>query len=173
MSQIKQLHPKEGVTLLAVKVPEGAYDFAYHRADWQNEYNVIEWKQPLEVIGSFHKNQGAYVIDDEFDYKVLGIIKDIKEKTWQTIMPDPEIIGEVDDGAYRIEEFYGYTDYINEENAFDTATESAMSLLEKHGVYSKNPIPVPQFNGDYDKDWVYAYEQAQANTGTWVILQRI
>lgn len=173
MNNIKELHPKEGVVLLAVKVPDGAYDFVYYESDCHTEFNVIEWKEPLQKIGSFVKSEGGYIIDDDFDYMILGTPDQITEEVWQGIMLC-DLIG----GIGGVGGQWLYPDYQRSNcDGFEKATESAMSFLEANEVYSVNPKLHP---ADIETMSIEHYirlednwNKAEANTGTWVLLLKL
>lgn len=151
MSQIKQLQPKEGVALLAVKVPEGAWKFSITSGD-----NNLHYK-----IGTIR-----HIYDlPEGNWRLLGIATDIPEEVWKGIVHKQSTFGD----------YY----YVSNGKSFETATEAAMSFLEANEVYSVNPL------GDEPKDrpdlGLYTkiirekhmmWQQAEANTGTWVILAK-
>lgn len=157
MSQIKLLQPKEGVTLLAVKVPEGADEICIPNVYITPHLQI--WMPPRRVLPD-----GEDIIElPEGNWQLLGIATEIPEEVWQGIMPK---------GKVRYKDFVG--GYL-----FKKATDAAISMLEAHEVYSVNPIPVPeaQFdergNGGYCEKWIKEYEKAEANTGHWVILKRV
>ena len=78
MSQIKQLQPKEGVTLLAVKVPEGAHSFDVDR-------NPLLKNEQLFFRAEFMGLPNVTRCRDlpEGNWQLLGKATEIPEEDWQ------------------------------------------------------------------------------------------
>lgn len=154
---IKQLQPKEGVTLLGVKWPEEASDLCMPKIGMVDLY--------------FHNKSG---VEEDYisvnipsgPWQLLGIATEIPEEVWQGIMATVK------------RSVFGYTldvyeDFKCPEASFNTATGSAMSFLEANKVYNVNPLGERPSIINHDvwyseEDW----KQAQANIGTWVILMK-
>ena len=155
MSQIKQLQPKEGVTLLSWLTPDDFREFAGLVGD-----HLYYW-------GKLHTRADyPYSVKLPFsDVEYLGKATEIPEEVWQGIVDRM--------GPYKN---YLLSDDEFEDYSFKTATESAMSFLEANEVYSVNPLNPPierlQYGGGYAmrQSEVDEYEKAEANTGTWLIL---
>lgn len=158
MSQIKQLNPRDGITLLAVKITEECAK--HHIGINPNGTRLFLWDG---------KGLCTHL---PFPCKLLGISTEIPEEVWQGIMPK---------GQVRYKDFVG--GYL-----FKKATDAAMSMLAAHEMYSKNPLagifrphsgePDPANLGEVLVSAIYEdlreeYFKYEANTGTWIILKQI
>lgn len=82
MSQIKQLTPKPGTVILAVKVPEGAHDFAIGR--WLGR-SLIFHNKGYEVDGRKTGQIEIRDMSESFELELLGKPSEITEvqlKEW-------------------------------------------------------------------------------------------
>jgi hypothetical protein len=108
MQQFKILHPKEGVKLIAVKVPEGARTFA------------------IELDALFcHMRLGVYELIKlpEGNWTILGLSTELTEEQCIELMP-------IEDGLY----YFNYTKFKNLPNYRVKAKESFASFLSSEGV---------------------------------------
>lgn len=157
MEQYKILQPKEGVTIATILLP-GDGDYTV------NDCTLSYWS-------------GKTVLQIELPpgfWQLLGIATEIPESIWQGVV-EPR--------------WDYYKNYLAPEDGnvgsykrlvCDTATKSAMSLLEKHEVYSEQPDCPNQWCDGGKIDIGYneylsceLCEKAEATTGTWVILKQI
>lgn len=159
MSQIKELQPRPGITLLAVKVPEGAKNIEVTNSP-DGSLSMLEfycaefWDQYIDL--------------PKGPWQLLGIPTEIPEEVWQGIMHKQSTFGD----------YY----YVGNGRSFKTATEAAMSFLASHDVYSVNPYMKPDIQY-YMSDSAFTtrnyhekleqWQQAQENTGTRVILRKL
>jgi hypothetical protein len=159
MTQIKLLHPKEGVTIAAIKVDPDEYDFSlnYNSSGLLSQNDESE--APFPHV--YWLPQGPW--------QILGLSDQLSEEQWRELVHKQSTFGD----------YY----YVANNRSFDTATEAGLSFLEANGVYSKNPLgdePEMKYKNtscendivDYRYDY-YQWEQAQANTGSWLILKRV
>lgn len=168
MSQIKELQPKEGVTLLAIKtegVPKNPHFYTVGDKMFLVYFikNGDGWKQiNVELPPSL--------------YKILGISTEIPESVWQGIVKKAVYLDAYSHSS-PIPCYKGYVDNVWKW----TATESAMSLLEKHEVYSVNPysgiwprsLDSPPCSLAIQDHMRKLFLTAKAKTGTHLILQQI
>lgn len=164
MSQIKQLQPKEGVALLAVKVAPDATNFRIANGFPDPPKGDLAYDTKLNVW------QTGDAILPEGNWKLLGKATEIPEEVWQGI------VGTVKPHA-AIRTYY--LSYANKAPFYKTATEAAMSFLEANEVYSVNPYGFPgcECPSNANKDVTDKCEsdnarwsKAQENTGTWLII---
>jgi hypothetical protein len=119
-------------------------------------------------------------------YKILGLSNALTEEQCRELIT-PEIVAELDNG-HGVQEYFGFIDFTDEDNAFDTAKESLNSLMRVNECFTVNPyagIFTPrlphQDAGDLGQiigDVIYndmkeLFMQAEANTGSWLILKRL
>jgi hypothetical protein len=69
----------------ALLVPDDAYNFRYYPIDWQSDVNVIEWDIPAKKTGSLVETNGHYLIEDDFDYEILGRATELNEEQCEAI----------------------------------------------------------------------------------------
>lgn len=165
MNNIKQLHPKERVTLLAVKVPDGAYNFEVTNSP-DGSLSMLE-----------------FYSDEAWDQYI-----DLPKGNWQLLGTPDQITEDVWSGIVEARWDY-YKNYLTPKDGnvgnynrlvCKTATESAISFLEANEVYAINPYgerpdgldPMTWESESYEKD-LELWQQAEDNTGTWVILLRV
>lgn len=164
MSQIKQLQPRPDITLLAVKVSEGATEYDLSGLDlrlWYYQGNALSKIECFEL---------------PFECKLLGTLDQITEEIWQTLI-EMQLV----DARFGGLKYPNFNLKSKPHLSFDTATESAISFLEANEVYSVNPLgkkpPVHEdilaFASLNEFDCaVQKWQQAQSNTGTWIILMK-
>lgn len=153
MSQIKELQPKEGVTLLAVKVEPDSYEFSIRNG---------------VLMARITPKTHSETTLPEGNWQLLGKATEIPEEVWQGIVSKVIVNGDT---------YYGYIDDNRELHTFDTATEAGISFLVKYEVYGANPYIKPCHltapDNEIYGDVFFKWQQAQSNTGTWVMLQRV
>lgn len=171
MSQIKQLSPKEGVTLLAYLLPKVEYSFI--RVERWGQGNFL-FGRP-KYIGEINLNEQL----PEGNWQLLGTPEQITEEVWQTLLP-----------TFVCAPFRNrYINFLDiEGDLLTSATKSGTSFLQANELYSKNPLagifmPRPTERQEKDlgsvlgdvmyQDLRDRFLEAEANTGTWVILQRV
>jgi len=106
-----------------------------------------------------------------YNYTVLNRVTELTEVQCKSILPDPEIVAEIDH-VYRIEDIHGYKDFTDEENAFECPIDSFKSFLKSQGILLENPMePVWEqtdangrpYNKHFDYySYVSAYNEAQS-----------
>lgn len=167
MEQYKIIQPKEGVTLLVVKITEECAK--HHIGINQNGTRLFLWDG---------KGLCTHL---PFPCKLLGISTDVPEEVWQTLLP-----------TFVCAPFRNrYINFLDiEGDLLTSAIKSGMSFLQANEVYSVNPygeMPIRRTpfmgKGQYTEDQLEFIEEhkkefnqwqrAEANTGTWVILQRV
>lgn len=113
----------------------------------------------------------------ELEY--IGIAHDLTEEAWKRIVVNHEIPFDKGNFCYPDYMVYGSKGF----KAFDTATESGLSLLRANEVYFENPLGEKPCENDYDFDGIingeydFNYDtskwiNAQENTGKWVVLKK-
>lgn len=158
MSEIKQINT--GVAeVLAVKVPEGAIRFAIEQ-------------------------------DALFCHIKAGVYKLVKlpPGKWTPLGIDTELTEEDFDPL--VDHAMGtYLNYLTDKYELDTSKEAFESLMQANSLYSVNPYEQPTFEYDFGDEGPTDYllesanndfdlrmnqwQQAEANTGTWLILKRL
>lgn len=149
--------------ILAMMVPEGA-------KAWINPYI----KEYLHV-GHIHGDAHSLPLP-EGNWQILGISTELTEEEWTNLLPIE---------VTNIQGFIcgDYIDYLDRNNYYETAKESGLSLLEANQCFSVNPYgkeapivsdpdPHSQYYGA-QMDELYRWQQAQENTGKWLILNKL
>lgn len=120
---IKQLQPKEGVTIATVLLPDGAKDF------------II-----VDGFLYYYMYDGTYQwIKIPFECKLLGTLDQITEDVWQTLIE-----------MQLVDDRFGGLKYPNfnlkskPHLSFDTATEAGMSFLEANEIDQNSIILISQ-----------------------------
>lgn len=73
------IHHLTNKAIAVTGLPEGAYEFHYYpEDDTTNDVSVLEWKEPIQKIGSFIKDSG-HLIMPEGDWRILGFSQDLTE----------------------------------------------------------------------------------------------
>lgn len=142
MHNIKILHPKEGVTIAAVKVPDGAHNF--------DIVGSLLWFRHQEK-GQLRKFSNLNI--PEGNWQILGFSDQLREEQCAELFPH-SVLTKMHD-LYR------------------TVLDK---FLEANGVYSKNPYGEKPVNKDFY--WGYLsdleqWQEAEANTGSWIILKKM
>lgn len=157
MSEIKQINT--GVAeLLALKVPEGATRFFVH---------------PFMSILGFTKEDGSSGFI-EFDQPLTGPWELLGNYTELTEEQCREVVITNARGCF-LTKSDAFDDYTNSDSFCDTAKEAFASLMQANACYSENPYKYGKpsiVNHDLwysEEQW----QQAEANTGTWLILRKI
>lgn len=146
---------------LVVLVPDDATDF---RIDYAS-YVVLSW--------SNETGSDAFRLDN-CRYKILGKATELTEEQCADIMPGEDIglLGMV------------FKNYINPSDPFCDAKQSFKSFMHSLECYSVNPYgEKPEFVfGEYGKSPIefnrfeldmFKWQEAQSNTGTWLILKKL
>lgn len=150
--------------ILVLKVPEGASKFYIYEADWLQEEHSLHWRMPDNTDGEL------YFSDAQSEYEILGISTELTEEQWRGVLPIRKFRGFR--GLY-------YEDYKGIRVFLASAKQSGISLLEANQCFSVNPIPQPeaqldeQGNGGYCDTWVSKWQEAEYNTGKWLILKQL
>ncbi|WP_407430598.1 hypothetical protein [Arcticibacter sp.] len=156
MSQIKQLIPKPGTVILAVNLPEWACKFSVTSGD-----NNLHYK-----IGT---TRHIYNLPDG-QLELLGKPSDIPEEVCRSL--------------FRNKDGYGLSVELpapNNRTAYFSGKDALSAFLKANEVYSVNPIcwvnpssKAIHFDSEKDrKAAIVKWQQAEANTGTWVLLLKI
>lgn len=168
-------------TLLVVKVPENATDFALgnHCICWKSESCIGErdtngWCQ--QSLGLFGGKD--YQVNDK--YEILGLSNELTEEVWKELM-ETRI-----DGKWTF-----YRNYGDGHPWFDSVDSSVQSLFEANGIHWTNPHTKPEepwFNDSYMnesgserysgemesyREDLHEYEQAEQNSGPFLVLKLI
>jgi len=146
---IKQLQPKEGVTLLAWLAPEGAYDFKL--LDGYLSYII---KKYFAILNE--------VVKLPFECKLLGIATEIPEEVWQTLMCDDNE-GADPDNPFQTAKESGLS-FLHTNEVYSEKPDDCQNQWCDGGKIDM---------GYNEYLFCELCEKAESNTGTWVILQLI
>lgn len=111
-------HKTEKGTIVFVKIPDNA-------KAWKNEsYHVNTlWYKSEDMRSPKH-------IELPYDDLILiGLTSEVAENEAKMVLPDTEIVGEYDNGLY-VEDWYGYIDYVDDDNSFSSPLDSLKSLMQ-------------------------------------------
>jgi len=148
---------------LAVLVPDDAGKFSIKKTR-KGYADQLHYYVPytLDVVS----NQRLVILQGE-GYEVLGKATELTEEQCAEIVD------------YKTTGYFKSYAYKNADFIFNTAKESFTSLMQSLECYSVNPLNPPierlQYGGEYTmrQSEIDEYEEAQANTGTWIILRKL
>lgn len=156
---------------LALLVPDGSHNFstAVDSTGKYLQFFIGQYDDDGDDLGGELKlTENPYL-----KLKILGKATELTEEQCMLIVPENL-------NGYREECYPDFTPSTNDLScAYVNAKLSFASLMQSLGCYSLNPVnkPNPCGNGvdfiEYDPVWVKEYDTAQANTGTWLILQKL
>lgn len=168
MNEFKQLHPKEGIELLAVKVPEGASLF---KVTDRLEFDELDQNSGMQMPD--------YIMLPEGNWQIVGISDQLTEEQCREVMPVSYLpFPNFDPIGFEVNDELGTTIY-------NTAKEAFESLMQSERCYSENPYgpDLCEHNRQcYDSCqgscWTRAdidseeWQAAEANTGSWLIIKK-
>jgi hypothetical protein len=104
------------------------------------------------------------------DFKILGKATQLTEEQCEEVIPDPMIRKPDNRKGFMID--------IMDTEIYPTAKEAFSAFLDSLGCYSVNPYKKPadddySFYTDRNISIQEEWQEAQANTGTWLILQKL
>lgn len=156
--------------ILAVMVPEGAHGFEltkwnYQKQDYLGRFTLLY--DSLKMETNLKKGDRPHVQLPEGNWQIVGLSTEVTEGQWRELM-------------LRTKSFLSGVFPVFHYSGFETAKESGLSLIEANECFSVNPLDgVPRYvygqNNSANTVWYTEkdYQQAQENTGTWLILRKL
>jgi hypothetical protein len=120
------LTPREGLTILAVNVPDDAH--IQKRSFWINNVPALRYTEFSQPNGKYPVSK-AISLPPGFKYSTLLDTKTATEEQWREVVEEVEVAG-----GNRGKHF-GYVNYDDDrEHDYNTSTESGLSLLRAHNL---------------------------------------